>query len=207
MIEYSVSEGLCVLRLDNPPRNAITYELLDELRAAVERANADEGAEWIVITGDESNFSAGADVTLFRGISTDAQAIEMSRLFQEAFDVVEASAKPVAAAVAGKVIGGALEMATACHFRICDAKTKFSMPEVTLGINPGAGGTQRLGRIIGLGEAFGMLLTGRTIDAEKAREIGLMDDDLSNSPAASTSPPVSCSSRPTGRSGRASGPT
>jgi len=175
MIEYSVTDGLCVLRLDNPPRNAITFELLDELRAAVERANTDDNVSGIVITGGPAHFSAGADVNLFRAISTDADAVEMSRLFQEAFDVVEASSKPVATAVAGKVIGGALELAMACHFRVCDAAARFSMPEVRLGINPGAGGTQRLGRLVGLGEAFGMLLTGRTIDADRARKIGLID--------------------------------
>jgi len=175
MIEYSVSEGLCVLRLDNPPLNAITFELLDKLCTAVSQAGADDSVNRIVITGSPTHFSAGADVNLFEGLSTDNDAIEMSRVFQEAFDTVEASSKPIAAAVAGKVIGGALELAIACHFRICDAKTRFSMPEVRLGINPGAGGTQRLPRLIGLGEAFGMLLTGKAIDADKARELGLVD--------------------------------
>ena len=175
MIEYSVSEGLCILRLDNPPLNAITFEMLDELRAAIARANADSSVSGIVITGAGGGFSAGADVNIFEGLSTDDDAIETSRVFQEAFDAVEASAKPVAAAVAGKVIGGALELAMACHFRLCDAATRFSMPEVRLGINPGAGGTQRLPRLIGVGEALKMLLTGGSIDARKACDLGLID--------------------------------
>jgi len=175
MIQYSVSTGLCILRLDNPPLNAITFEMLGDLRAAIGLAGADDSVSGIVITGAGGGFSAGADVNIFEGISGDAEAIETSRVFQEAFDAVEASAKPVAAAVAGKVIGGALELAMACHFRLCDAAARFSMPEVRLGINPGAGGTQRLGRLIGVSEALKMLLTGGSIDAPKARDLGLID--------------------------------
>ena len=175
MIEYSVSKGLCILCLDSPPLNAITFEMLDELHAALARANTDDSVSGIVIMGSGKGFSAGADVNIFDGLSTDDDAIETSRVFQEAFDAVEASAKPVAAAVAGKVIGGALELAMACHFRLCDAAARFSMPEVRLGINPGAGGTQRLPRLIGVDQALKMLLTGGSIDAPKARDLGLVD--------------------------------
>jgi len=175
MIEYSISKGLCILRLDNPPLNAITFRMLEDLRAAIGLAGADDSVNGIVITGAGDGFSAGADVNIFAGISTDDAAIETSRVFQEAFDAVEASAKPVAAAVAGKVIGGALELAMACHFRLCDAATRFSMPEVRLGINPGAGGTQRLPRLIGVDRALKMLLTGGSIDAPKACDLGLID--------------------------------
>ena len=175
MIDYSITEGLCILRLDNPPLNAITFEMLDELRAAIVRANADGSVSSIVITGAGGGFSTGADVNIFKNIADDADAIETSRVFQEAFDAVEASGKPVAAAVAGKVIGGALELAMACHFRLCDAAARFSMPEVRLGINPGAGGTQRLPRLIGASEALKMLLTGASVDADKARDLGLVD--------------------------------
>jgi len=175
MIDYSVSDGLCILRLDNPPLNAMTFALLDELRAAISRANEDDGVSGIVITGGPKGFSAGADVNIFKAISTDQAAIETSRVFQEAFDAVEASVKPVVAAVSGKVIGGALELAMACHFRVCDPAVRFSMPEVRLGINPGAGGTQRLVRLVGPDEGLRMLLTGRSIDAELAGELGLVD--------------------------------
>ena len=106
MIEYTVSGSLCILRLNNPPLNAITFEMLDDLRAAIDRAGADDSVSGIVITGAAGGFSAGADVNIFDGLSTDADAIETSRVFQEAFDAVEASGKPVAASVTGKVIGG-----------------------------------------------------------------------------------------------------
>lgn len=104
MIEYSVSDGLCVLRLNSPPVNAIGYSLLEELCAAVRRANADGEARGIVITGDANRFSAGADVNIFREIASGEDAVRASRVFQDAFQEVEDSRKPVVAAVAGKVV-------------------------------------------------------------------------------------------------------
>ena len=112
---------------------------------------------------------------MFQRVASADEAIEISRVFQSAFGLVEDSAKPVAAAVAGRMMGGAVELAMACHFRVCAHGTKFSMPEVNLGINPGAGGTQRLPRLIGLEAAMPMLLTGRPIDAAEARRLGLVD--------------------------------
>ena len=175
MIEYENSDGICVLRLNAPPVNTITLALLEELTAAIARANADAAASGIVITGARAHFSAGADVNLFKRIASADEAIEISRVFQDAFGVLEDSAKPVAAAVAGRMMGSAVELALACHFRVCAHGTKFSMPEVNLGINPGAGGTQRLPRLIGPEAAMKMLLTGRAIDAAEARRLGLVD--------------------------------
>ncbi len=175
MIDYSVSDGVCVLRLNSPPVNTITLELLAELRAAVDRANADPTVGGVIITGDGRHFSAGADVNLFREITCADDAIRISRVFQEAFDALASSAKPVVAAVAGKVMGSALELAMACHFRVCAAGSRFSAPEVNLGINPGAGGTQRLPRLIGLAAALEMLLTGKPIGTDRAGELGLVD--------------------------------
>jgi 3-hydroxyacyl-CoA dehydrogenase len=175
MIEYSVSDGTCVLRLASPPVNAITFALLDELVAAIRRANADAEARGIVLTGDPSHFSAGADVNLFREIDCAEDAVKMSRVFQEAFQEVEDSPKPVAAAVSGKMMGSALELAMACHYRVCAEGTTFRMPEVNLGINPGAGGTGRLPRLVGPETALKMLLTAQTINAKQALDLGLVD--------------------------------
>ena len=175
MIQYSTSNNLCTLKLDNPPVNTISFDLLDQLTAAVKRANEDENVKTIVITGTDKHFSAGADINIFKNITSPDQAIETSRIFQQAFDAVENSAKPVIAAVSGKVMGSALELAMACHYRICTPKTKFSMPEVTLGINPGAGGTQRLPRLIGAEPALKMLLTAETINATQALQLSLID--------------------------------
>ena len=175
MIEYSVSDGTCVLCLSVPPANTITFALLDELQAAMRRANADAQVRGIILTGGPNHFCAGADVGLFRDIEQPEEAVRTSRVFQEAMQAVEDSAKPIVAAVAGRVLGGALELAAACHYRVCTRATRFSMPEVTLGINPGAGGTQRLPRLVGVEEALKMLLTGEAVSAEHGRAIGLVD--------------------------------
>lgn len=174
-IASSMAGGVCVLRLNTPPVNTLSIELLDELRAAVRTANADVGIGAIVITGTPDHFSAGADVALFRDIKTNEDAVRISRAFQEAFQEIEDSVKPVTAAVAGKMMGGALELAMACHYRVCTGGTVFSMPEVNLGINPGAGGTQRLPRLIGVEAALKMLLTGQSINATEAQKLGLVD--------------------------------
>jgi enoyl-CoA hydratase/carnithine racemase len=160
MIQYTVSDGVCVLRLNAPPLNTITFLLLGELQAALGRASVDPDVRGIVITGHANHFSAGADVGLFRDMVCAEEAVRTSRVFQEAFQAVEDSSKPVVAAVAGRVMGSALELAMACHFRVGAASARFGMPEVTLGINPGAGGTQRLPRLVGADEALRMLLTG-----------------------------------------------
>ena len=174
-INYSVSEGLCVLRLSAPPVNAITPAMLDELRESIRRANGDEQVRGIVITGTGKHFSAGADVGLFRDITRAQEALRISRLFQEAFGEVEDSGKRVAAAVAGKVMGSALELPMACHVRVCERGSWLGMPEVKLGINPGGGGTQRLPRLVGVEAALRMLLGGEPLDAAAALALGLVD--------------------------------
>jgi len=174
MIECSKSSGICIVRLNNPPVNVIGFEMLEELVAAVKRANADEDVRGIIVTGGDL-FSAGADLNLFKEIDSAKEAVRMSRIYQEAFDAIENSQKPCAAAMTGNVMGGALELAMACHFRACTGKTKFSSPEVKLGINPGAGGTQRLPRLIGVEAALKMLLTAKPICADEALELGLVD--------------------------------
>jgi 3-hydroxyacyl-CoA dehydrogenase len=175
-IRYRVSDGVCVLQLDSPPLNTITFELLEELRSALRRATKDAEAGGIVITGNSRHFSAGADINLFKRISGAEDAIRTSRVFQEAFQEIEDSPKPVVAALAGTVIGGALELALACHFRVATQDARLTFPEVNLGINPGSGGTQRLPRLIGLDAALGMLLRGERVSAQKALEMGLVDD-------------------------------
>jgi 3-hydroxyacyl-CoA dehydrogenase len=175
MIESTVSDGVCVLRASAPPANTITFPLLDELSAAIRRANAQDEIRGIILTGRPDHFSAGADVGLFRDIVRPEEAVRTSRIFQEAMQAVEDSAKPVVAAVAGRIMGSALELAMACHYRVCTKATRFSMPEVTLGINPGAGGTQRLPRLVGADVALKMLLTGEAVGAEHGRAIGLVD--------------------------------
>ncbi len=175
MIDYSQTGSVCVLRLVAPPINALDPLLLDALRAAVRRANAQPDVTGLVITGDAHQFSAGADVNLFKSVATREDAIRLSRVFQEAYQEVEDSAKPVVAAVAGRVPGGALELALACHYRVATEDAVFLMPEVKLGINPGAGGTQRLPRLVGVETALRMLLSAQPVSALEALRLGLVD--------------------------------
>jgi len=175
MIEVTVTDGVCVLRLNSPPVNTMTPALLDALRAAVRRAAAQADVRGIIVTGGADHFSAGADVGLFRDVARAEDAVRISRVFQDALQEVEDSPKPVVAAVAGRMMGSALELAMACHYRVCTPGTRFSMPEVTLGINPGAGGTQRLPRLVGVEAALKMLLTAGAVDARQALDLGLVD--------------------------------
>jgi 3-hydroxyacyl-CoA dehydrogenase len=175
MIEYTLSGGVATLRLQSPPVNALTFALLDELRSAVRRANRQPEVRAVVITGTPEHFSAGADLAIFQEMRCGEDALRASRVFQEVFQEIEGSDKPVAASVAGHVLGGALELAMACHFRVAARGSRFSMPEVNLGINPGAGGTQRLPRLVGTETALDMLLGGRSLDAQQALAVGLID--------------------------------
>ncbi len=175
MINYAVSDGLGILSFQSPLVNAMTFPLLDALRALLRRANHQPEVRGMVITGGPRHFGAGADLAIFQEIRRGEDAVRASRVFQEAFREIEDSPKPVAAAVAGHVLGSALELAMACHFRVAAQGSRFSMPEVRLGINPGAGGTQRLPRLVGTEAALEILLGGQPIDAQRALDLGLID--------------------------------
>ncbi len=127
------------------------------------------------LPGAAGNSAPGPTWSIFQGIRSAADAVCVSAVFQQAFQAIEDSPKPVTAAMAGHVVGGALELALACHFRLAAEGSRFSMPEVNLGINPGSGGTQRLPRLVGLEAALEMLLGGRPIDAGQALQWGLID--------------------------------
>jgi 3-hydroxyacyl-CoA dehydrogenase len=175
MLTTEIIDGVRVVRFNAPPLNTITLELLSQLRSAVQQANQDDTVQGLVITGDETVFSAGADIHLFKQVASSEDAIRLCQLFQSAFQEIEDCSKPVIAALAGTVIGGALELAMACHFRIASTDSRFTMPEIRLGILPGAGGTQRLPRLVGPAKALKMLLTAETIQAERALDLGLVD--------------------------------
>lgn len=181
MIDYSVGGGVAYIRLDNPPLNVLSYGLLDELTASIVRANDDTKIKGCILYGSESHFTAGADVSIFRNLVTEEEAIAVSKRFQDAFMKIEESVKPIVAAVAGSVMGGALECALSAHFRVCTTTTRFSLPEVNLGILPGAGGTQRLPRITGTAPALQMLLSGKPVSARQALEYGIVDSVCSSS--------------------------
>ncbi len=175
MIDYQVTERLAVLRLDDRPLNAIGFAMLDALRAAVQRAHSEPDVAAVVITGGPEHFSAGADVHIFRQLQSPEDCLRTSRTFQETFQQIADSRIPVAAVLSGRVAGAAVELAAACRVRIATPQTSFVMPEVTLGINPGAGGTQRLPRLVGVQSALQLMLTGKPWNAQEALEQGLLD--------------------------------
>jgi enoyl-CoA hydratase/3-hydroxyacyl-CoA dehydrogenase len=169
-------EGVGWLTLNRPHRlNTLTGEMIDEMHSALNDFEADKEIKCIVITGaGEKAFSAGADVTAFTGV-TPATAVEGSSKGQALYTRLEKISKPVIASLNGYALGGGLEMASACDFRIASEDAQLGQPEVNLGLIPGWGGTQRLVRLVGLAKAKQMIMLGDRISAEEAAKIGLVN--------------------------------
>jgi len=161
--------------LNRPHRlNAMTIELLNELSTALDEFEADGDVRCIIITGaGDRAFSVGADVTSFSSL-TPVTAVEASSKGQEVISKIEKISKPVIAAINGYALGGGLELALACDFRIASETSQLGQPEIKLGIIPGWGGTQRLPRIIGLAKAKELIMLGDRITADEALRIGLV---------------------------------
>lgn len=171
-----------IITLNRPDAmNALNGELMDELTAAVDTFETDNAIGCMVITGSEKAFAAGADVT-------EMQAKDYMEAFKEDFithnwERIARTRKPVIAAVAGYALGGGCELAMMCDFILAADNAKFGQPEISLGVIPGAGGSQRLTRFVGKSKAMEMCLTGRMMDAEEAERSGLVSrvvplDDL-----------------------------
>ncbi|MDE2011570.1 MAG: enoyl-CoA hydratase [Alphaproteobacteria bacterium] len=168
-----IEDGVGVITLNRPKAlNALNSELLAELVAALEAWDQDDAVRAIVLTGSEKAFAAGADIKEMSGQSY--MDMYKSNLFAAANDRIGAIRKPVIAAVAGFALGGGCELAMLCDFIIAADTAKFGQPEVTLGILPGIGGTQRLTRFVGKSKAMEMCLTGRMMDAAEAERAGLV---------------------------------
>jgi enoyl-CoA hydratase len=153
--------------------NALNAEVLDGLAAAMAELRARDDLRGMILTGaGEKAFVAGADISGLTALGP-AEALVFSRRGQAVFDAIERAGKPVIAAVNGWALGGGCELALACHIRVAAKTAKFGLPEVSLGVIPGYGGTQRLARLVGTGRALQMILTGDPIDAAEAYRIGL----------------------------------
>jgi enoyl-CoA hydratase/carnithine racemase len=166
--------AVATIRIDRPPANAIAKPVSIELSAAANEVGSDDGVRSIVVWGGERIFAAGADIKAMvdagpEGIGPDVAALE------QACRDLEAIPKPTIAAVNGFALGGGCEIALACDFRYAAQDAQLGLPEIRLGIIPGAGGTQRLPRLIGLAKARDMIFTGRHVGADEALEIGLVD--------------------------------
>ncbi len=169
VVETQRQGEIAVIRMDNPPVNALGHALRVGLEKAFNEANADPSVKAIVLTGTGRFFSAGADITEFKS--------EMKEPFlPQLIDRIEAGSKPVVAAVNGTALGGGLELALGCHYRVAGKDVRqLGLPEIKLGIIPGAGGTQRLPRAIGVEQALQLITTGNFIDATKGAAAGLID--------------------------------
>jgi 3-hydroxyacyl-CoA dehydrogenase len=165
-----VKDGIVVLKLDNPPVNSLGLELRQALVEGIDKANADSAIEAIVLIGSGAGFSGGADIREFGTPRAGAQPNLLTLI-----STIEDSPKPVIAAIGGVCMGGGLELALGCHYRVGSAGAKIALPEVKLGLLPGAGGTQRLPRLIGAEAAVNMIASGATVASEKLRGTPLFD--------------------------------
>jgi enoyl-CoA hydratase/carnithine racemase len=174
LVRLETSEGIGVIRLDRPPVNALNSQLQEELRAAALAAASDDAVRAVVVYGGERAFAAGADIKEMAGMSYADMAARAGAL-SSAFDTVAQIPKPVVAAVTGYALGGGCELALACDWRLAAEDAVFGQPEIRLGIIPGAGGTQRMSRLIGPARAKDLIFSGRNVDAAEALRIGLVD--------------------------------
>jgi enoyl-CoA hydratase/carnithine racemase len=166
-------EGVWLLRLDRPEvRNALSPGLMDELASELERLDADPEARVLVIAGSDEVFASGADVRALRERTFEESMRHPAASFWRRVAAVKT---PIVAAVSGWALGGGFELALACDLIVASETAEFGQPEITLGIIPGGGGTQRLARVIGKQRAMELVLTGRRIDAHEAARLGLVN--------------------------------
>lgn len=174
-LSYEVGGGAAWITIARPEKlNALNRAIIEELCVALGMAVGDPGARVIVVTGSGTRaFVAGADIAEMAAF-TPQQGQEFSKFLQDSFNRLERAPKPVVAAVNGLALGGGCELAMACHVRIAADTAQFGQPEVGLGLIPGAGGTQRLQRLVGRGRALDLILSGQPVDAAEALRIGLV---------------------------------
>eukprot|EP00475_Leptophrys_vorax_P020310 TRINITY_DN2776_c0_g1_i1.p1 TRINITY_DN2776_c0_g1~~TRINITY_DN2776_c0_g1_i1.p1 ORF type:complete len:739 (-),score=246.36 TRINITY_DN2776_c0_g1_i1:57-2273(-) len=175
-VKYSVHDGVAVLQMNSPPVNALGRPMRDSLKYYFSAAAHDPTVFAIVLIGASNVFCAGADITEFPGVKKNiAQGIIDPDTLPFLINDIEAIQKPIVAAIAGSALGGGLELALGCHYRVGAPNASLGLPEVQLGILPGAGGTQRLPRLIGAQAALQMITTGAPVNAKKGLALGILD--------------------------------
>jgi enoyl-CoA hydratase/carnithine racemase len=170
----AAGQQIATIRLDRPPMNALNTAVQAEIAAAAAQVSADPQVRAVVIYGGEKVFAAGADIKEMSGVSY-ADMAARSRRLQDSFTAVAKIGKPVIAAITGYALGGGLELALCADFRVAGEGARVGQPEILLGLIPGAGGTQRLPRLIGPARAKDIVFTGRFVGAAEALAIGLVD--------------------------------
>ncbi len=169
LVKYEKRDGVGLVLVDNPPVNAFSVGVPRGIVEALEAAAGDAEVAAVVVAGSGRTFMAGADIKRLGAWP------EGEPNLRDAIDRCEASAKPVVAAIHGHALGGGLELAMACHYRVCTADARLGQPEVKIGVPPGAGGTQRLPRLVGAEKALRMILSGTPITGAEAAQVGLVD--------------------------------
>nr|XP_008104624.1 PREDICTED: peroxisomal bifunctional enzyme [Anolis carolinensis] len=172
-----VLRGVRVIRVCNPPLNTLSPVVTQALERDVNQANSDPTVKAVVICGANGKFSAGADIRNFANIGQS----KFSSL-ESVVSLIEKSDKPMVAAIEDLAFGGGLEIALGCHYRIANMKARVGLPEVTIGLLPGAGGTQRLPRLIGVPAAIDIITTGRHVPATEALKLGILDEVVEENP-------------------------
>ena len=173
-VKLEVDGGVGTIRLDRPPMNALNRQVQAELHEAADEARDRADVRAVIIYGGGKVFAAGADIKEM--VTADyAEMAERAGPLQAAFDALARIPKPTVAAVTGYALGGGCELALTADFRVCGDNAKLGQPEILLGIIPGAGGTQRLARLIGPARAKDLVFSGRFVGAEEALAIGLVD--------------------------------
>ncbi|GAQ67562.1 MULTISPECIES: enoyl-CoA hydratase/isomerase family protein [Streptomyces] len=173
-VHLEVAEGVGTVRLDRPPMNALDVATQDRLKELAEEATRRDDVRAVVIYGGEKVFAAGADIKEMQDMD-HAAMVARSRALQDSFSAVARIPKPVVAAVTGYALGGGCELALCADYRIAGENAKLGQPEILLGVIPGAGGTQRLARLIGPSKAKDLIFTGRMVKADEALTLGLVD--------------------------------
>jgi enoyl-CoA hydratase/carnithine racemase len=174
-LTLEVDGGIGTIRLDRPPMNALNAQMQDELLALCGEIRSRSDIRAVIVHGGAKVFAAGADIKEMATMSY-VDMVERSTALQTSFTALAALPQPTVAAITGYALGGGCELALACDFRVCAADAKLGQPEILLGIIPGAGGTQRLSRLVGSAKAKDVIFTGRFVGAAEALAIGLVDE-------------------------------
>ncbi|MCI3245501.1 enoyl-CoA hydratase/isomerase family protein [Streptomyces spinosisporus] len=173
-VNLEVAEGVGTIRLDRPPMNALDVATQDRLKELAEEATRREDVRAVIVYGGEKVFAAGADIKEMQNMDHTAMVLR-SRALQDSFTAVARIPKPVVAAITGYALGGGCELALCADYRIAAENAKLGQPEILLGLIPGAGGTQRLARLVGPSKAKDLIFTGRMVKADEALALGLVD--------------------------------
>lgn len=173
-VDLTIDSGVAIIRLDRPPMNALSAQVQRELGEAAQAVSENSAVGAVVLFGGPKVFAAGADIAEMSSMSY-ADMAAASRTLRTSFSAVARIPQPTIAAVTGYALGGGLELAMCCDFRVLGDNAKVGQPEIALGIIPGAGGTQRLPRLVGPARAKDLVFSGRFVDAAEALAIGLVD--------------------------------